>query len=490
VTTDDASKTADSLAVWNSTLNTITDSAVTVDDVGSVTTTNVHVADTLQAQTVQASSIDAGQTSLNIGGDSDSNSISLVAPTSLTGSYAITLPATDGTDSQALSVTGANNYLQWSTPTDDTTATPAADAIITGGFGGQVASIVKGLSGQILTVVSGIPMWQAGPLTTPGSLLIGGTGGVPQSLAIGTYHQVLTSDGVSNTCRWMSATAETGPTGHAGPTGPQAQYQYTVTRPTGQNALTGPAGPTGGLGRTGKTGDIGQPGSNGWSGVIGCPTEYGSGAFAQDHFFNVYWYTATNCLTDNAWAVNQTNTGGTVTFKYITTPAELGVIIVDSGSTIGNSVCLYKMSKIMLPSWTHYLSLRFSITARGTNASDLFAFGVSNNQAGTLTAGTTEAVLLVARGGTPNFRLIVSNSSGGSDDVDTGVAVATNTYFVCTLAYSATISSVTFSTGQNVQSTIIGGNNGKFCFYVKSGSTTGCTVNIDYWCFQAPYVVR
>jgi hypothetical protein len=68
--------------------------------------------------------------------------------------------------------------------------TTAADLII-GGTGGAPARLGVGSDGQGLRVVSGVPAWGAdagmtNPMTTAADLIIGGTGGAPARLAAGT----------------------------------------------------------------------------------------------------------------------------------------------------------------------------------------------------------------------------------------------------------------------------------------------------------------
>jgi hypothetical protein len=87
----------------------------------------------------------------------------------------------------------------------------AAGDLIDGGSGGIPERLAIGASGQVLTVSGGAPAWEnsssgfANPMTTLGDLIDANTGGTARRLAIGTAGQVLTV--AAGTPAWQDAAA-------------------------------------------------------------------------------------------------------------------------------------------------------------------------------------------------------------------------------------------------------------------------------------------
>lgn len=88
--------------------------------------------------------------------------------------------------------------------------------IIVGGTGGTATALPAGSEGQALKIVSGVPAWatdaegMANPMTTEGDLIVGSTDGEPARLGVGAAGEVLTSDGTT----WAPAAIPTQPGDH------------------------------------------------------------------------------------------------------------------------------------------------------------------------------------------------------------------------------------------------------------------------------------
>ena len=487
VTTNTTTPATNSLAVWDGTSNSIQDTTVTIDNTGLLTATNLEGDLTTDVLDV---------TSQTLSKSIEFNHVALSAPPTFTSGYEIILPPTAGTSGQVLVANGTSTTQWASVPASTLTG---SNVVVMGGQNGRLTALSQGYPGQALSRQNGFVVWRQGPMVNPGDLLVGGPAGIPDRVPIGPVRSVLCVESATGIF-WDPLPAR-GPTGVRGPTG------YTgATGATGIVGLSlpGPTGPTG-RGVTGATGQTGAPtffGYQGADGPAGATGPFGmpgaslypnrAGPYIQDDFLAVSNSVGGVVVGDTFWTAYRTGTAVGPVQKTNVINTEFGVMQLSSNTTATNVNVMYKSGNLLSASWIQYISCKFAVTSIGSDAGDMFAFGVASNTAGTIVPGTTNAVLLVARGNSPNLRLVVSSGGGANVDLDSGIPIVLNTYYTCTLTFATSGCTLSINSTQVAQTTTVpqAGQSLYLCLWCAAGSTTGCNVDVDYWVYESPSATR